>query len=518
MTVITQYLLLIFFCFLLPALLLILFFNKPTTTGRRSRPPSPPALPIIGHLHLVGGFFHKSLQNLATQYGSIFYIRLGFSDCIVVSSAAMANEIFKTHDLDFAQHPKITFADELPYARCGFFSAPYGDYYRFIKKLCMTELLSPRQLERSRVVRDEELGRFLRGLVESGKKKEVVNVGAELMKLTNNTICTMAMSTRCSEKGDDADRIRGYLKIAYEIGSKGTGLIGDALGPLSRLVFWLYRKETMDYFQGVDELLERMLKEHEDQIGKRENEDLMDILLKVYRDDKAEAKIMSRTHLKAFLYDIFVGASGTLAEAIVWVMAELINHPNVFQKLREEIRSVVGSTRLVEESDVASLPYLQAVVKETLRLYPPLPVTTRECRQSCQIEGYDIPQKTAVGINLYAIMRDPEIWDNPNEFLPERFMVSDDTQHKNMEHKQDHGIETFLTFGAGRRGCPGSRLGLIMMHLTVAAMVQCFDWKFCGDEHNGKINMEVGKGLFIHLAQPLTCLPVLHFNPFAASI
>ncbi|XP_059441293.1 cytochrome P450 705A20-like [Corylus avellana] len=357
MTIITQCLLLIFFCFLLPALLLILFFNKPTTTGRGSHPPSPPALPIIGHLHLVGDFFHKSMQNLATQYGSIFYIRLGFSDCIVISSASLGNEIFKTHDLDFAQHPKVTFADELPYVRCGFFSAPYGDYYRFMKKLCMTELLSPRQLERSRVVREEELGRFLRGLVESGKKKEVVNVGVELMKLTNNTICTMVMSTRCSEKGDDADRIRGYLKKAYDAGSKGPGLIGDALGPLSRLVFWLYRNEIMDSVQGLDELLERILKEHEDKIGKRENEDLMDILLKVYRDDKAEAKFMSRTHLKAFLVDIFVGGSGTLAEAIIWVMAELINHPNVFQKLREEIRSVVGSTRLVEESDVASLPY-----------------------------------------------------------------------------------------------------------------------------------------------------------------
>jgi hypothetical protein len=301
MTIITQCLLLIFFCFLLP-LLLILFFNKPTTTGRRSNPPSPPALPIIGHLHLVGDFFHKSMQNLATQYGSIFYIRLGFSDCIVISSAAMANEIFKTHDLDFAQHPKIIFADEIPYARCGFFTAPYGDYWRFIKKLCMTELLSPGQLERWRVVREEELGRFLRGLVESGKKKEVVNMGVELMKLTNNTICTMAMSTRCSEKDDEADKIRGYLKVAYETGSKGPGLIGDVFGPLGRLIFWLYGKEAMDNLKGIDELLERMLKKHEDQIGKRECEDLMDMLLKVYRDDKAEAKTMSRDHVKAFLF------------------------------------------------------------------------------------------------------------------------------------------------------------------------------------------------------------------------
>ncbi|GLT55334.1 hypothetical protein SLA2020_284660 [Shorea laevis] len=471
----TEYYLFLFVCFLLVPLLLILYFNK-LTTGRRSQLPRPPALPVIGHLHLVGGFFHKTMQNLATQYGPIFSLRLGFANCVVVSSAPLADEIFKTHDIDFAQHPKLALSDDVPYGNCGFFSSPYGDYWRFLRKLVMTELLSSGQLERSRVVREEELRQFLRGLLESAEKKEVVNVGVEIMKLANNSLCRIAMSTRCSEKA------HGFA-------------------------------------HGFDELLERLLKEHEDdQIRKiRENEDFMDILLKVCRDGKAEAKMMTRNHLKAFLVDIFIGGTGTLEEAIVWVMAELINRPNVFHKLREEIRSVVGSTRLVQESDFPSLPYLQAVVKETLRLYPPFPVTPRECIQSCKIGGFEIPQKTAVLVNLYAIMRDPELWDNPNEFLPERFLASDEQVHK---QDRTHVGEAFLTFGAGRRACPGSKLGLIMMQNAVAAMVQCFDWKFHGDDgHNGnKINMEVGKGAFLRLAQPLTCLPVVHFNPFASSI
>ena len=116
--------------------------------------------------------------------------------------------------------------------------------------------------------------------------------------------------------------------------------------------------------------------------------------------------------------DLFIAGTGTSAESMQWAIAELINHPIVFNKVREQIESIVGKTRLVEESDIPNLPYLQAVVKETLRLYPPGPVTTRECCQNCKINGYDMPEKIAVAINIYAIMRDPDSWDDPNEFRP----------------------------------------------------------------------------------------------------
>ena len=146
-----------------------------------------------------------------------------------------------------------------------------------------------------------------------------------------------------------------------------------------------------------------------------------------------------------FYYDLFVGSTGTSSEVILWTVTELINHPFVFNKVRKEINSVVGSARLVEESDVENLPNLQAVLKETLRLYPPLPVTTRKCRQSCEIGGFEIPQETKVLINLYAIMRDPDLWNNPNEFQPERFLVSSEKQ-ESMKYKHDETF-SFPPFG-----------------------------------------------------------------------
>uniref|UniRef100_A0A7N2LAW6 Cytochrome P450 n=1 Tax=Quercus lobata TaxID=97700 RepID=A0A7N2LAW6_QUELO len=245
--------------------------------------------------------------------------------------------------------------------------------------------------------------------------------------------------------------------------------------------------------------------------------------------------------------DLFIAGTGTSAESMQWAIAELINHPSVFKKVREEIESIVGKTRLVEESDIPNLPYLQAVVKETLRLYPPGPVTTRECRQNCKINGYDIPEKIAVAINLYAIMRDPDSWDDPNEFRPERFLVSLNEQEKLDQCQVEGKGQTFnfVPFGAGRRGCPGTALAFSMIHTAVAALVQCFDLKVSGEEYGTKVDMQPGPGMSLsmarrlivsgegdgtkvdmqsgpgmslHMSHPLIVRPIVHFNPFAASM
>ncbi|GFY86087.1 cytochrome P450, family 71, subfamily B, polypeptide 17 [Actinidia rufa] len=157
------------------------------------------------------------------------------------------------------------------------------------------------------------------------------------------------------------------------------------------------------------------------------------------------------------------------AATIVWAMKALIKVPAVLKKVQEEVRNSVGRKAKVDKDDIQSLPYLKAMIKETLRLYPPAPLLApRDTTQRCVIDEYEIRPQTLVYINAWAIARDPEAWENPEEFLPERFFGSD------IDFRgQDFGL---IPFGAGRRGFPGINLGVAIVELVLAKLLYSFDW------------------------------------------
>lgn len=204
-----------------------------------------------------------------------------------------------------------------------------------------------------------------------------------------------------------------------------------------------------------------------------------------------------------------MAGTDTSAISVQWVIAELINHPKVFKKLRDEINSVVGPNRLVRESDIPNLPYLHTVVKETLRLHPPSPVVLRASIEDCQINGFDVKANTRMLVNVYTIQRDPNLWKDPEEFIPERFAANHNANSSQMEMKGQ--IFNFFPFGSGRRGCPGVTLALAVVQSSVAVLVQCFDWKAKDGE---KIDMQEGSGFSMGMAKPLVCYPITHMNPF----
>lgn len=209
-----------------------------------------------------------------------------------------------------------------------------------------------------------------------------------------------------------------------------------------------------------------------------------------------------------FPQDIFAAGTDTSAITVEWALAELINHPGIMKKAREEIDSVVGKSRLVEESDIPNLPYLQAIVKETIRLHPTGPMIVRESTKNSTINGYDIPAGTRLFVNVWAIGRDPNHWENPLEFRPERFIVENGKNQLDVRGQHFH----LLPFGSGRRSCPGTSLALYMVQATLSAMIQCFDWKLSGG--GVIVDMEEGPGLTLPRAHPLICVPVTMLKPF----
>ncbi|KAL5545528.1 hypothetical protein UlMin_005215 [Ulmus minor] len=374
-----------------------------------------------------------------------------------------------------------------------------------MKKLCMSQLLGGRTLDQLLPVRREEIRRLLNLMQEKANAREQVDVGGELTKVTSNVVWRMSMSQRCAENDNEADEIRFMVKASQEILGKFN--LSDHIWFLKKFDLQGLRKKSKEIHEKFDDMMERIIKEHDEARkegkGRGDIKDFLDILLEISEDESSEIRL-SRENIKAFILDIFVAGTDTSAIATEWALAELINHPKILKKARQEIDSVIGKARLVEESDIPNLPYIQAIVKETLRLHPPGPLLFRRSSQKCTINGYDIPKNTQLFVNVWTIMRDPKYWDDPLEFKPERFLVEEGKSQLDVRGQNFH----FLPFGSGRRGCPGTSLGLQIVQTSLAALIQCFEWKV-----DGEVDMEEGLALTLPRAHPLVCVPIARMTP-----
>lgn len=470
-------------------------------------PPGPPALPIIGHLHLLAPIPHQALHKLSSRYGPIMHIFLGSVPCIVASSSETAKDFLKTYESSFSDRPQSFAVDYLTYGSKDFSFAPYGPYWKFMKKLCMSELLGGRTLDLLAPMRREEVRAFVDRVMKSARSGKVIDVGGELIRLTNNVISRMVMSQRCSEKEDEAGEVRKLVQEIAELTGKFN--LSDFIWFLKNVDLQGFGKRLKDVRERFDGMMERIIREHEEARSRFMNnnkvKDLLDIMLDISEDEKSEMKL-TRENIKAFILDIFAAGTDTSAITTEWAMAELINNPHIIKRAQEEIDLVVGKDRLVEESDLSSLPYLRAIVKETLRLHPTGPLIVRESNESCQVQGYHIPQKTRLFVNVWAIGRDPQHWVNPLEFKPDRFLGEEGRSQ--MDFRGQHF--ELLPFGSGRRGCPGISLAVQVIQTSLAAMIQCFDWEVEGGK--GRVDMEEGLGLTLPMAHPLLCVPIPRLN------
>ncbi|XP_010520063.1 PREDICTED: 3,9-dihydroxypterocarpan 6A-monooxygenase [Tarenaya hassleriana] len=488
------------------------------------RPPGPRGLPILGHMHLLRSALPRSLQALASKYGPLMSIRIGSLQVIVVSDSDTARLILKTHDSDFAS--KFVFGPRQfnVYKGAEFFSAPYGPFWRFMKKLCMTKLFAGYQLVRFKHIREEETLSLLKSLVERSRNGEACDLSMEFTALTTKILCKMVMGKRCQENPNLPAEIRKSVRNIMACATK-FGVM-ELFGPLKDLDVFGNGTRLRSSIWQYDELVERILKEYEDAMNNpnaREGEndkDIIDILLETYNDPDAELKL-TRNQIKFFVLELLMASLDTTSAALQWTMTELINHPDILEKLRNTINETIGPTpRVIRESDVQKLPYLQAAVKETLRLHPVGPLLRRQSNRDMEIKGYTVKSGTKFFINAYAIMRDPAKYEEPDKFLPERFLVVEKT-HKKMGPYQQYLLElkgqdvNYLAFGSGRRGCLGAEHASLVLSLTIGSLVQCFNWRLKGDEDEVNIKLPSGfSASGIAGQSSLVCSPALSFDPF----
>ncbi|KAL0352100.1 UNVERIFIED_CONTAM: cytochrome [Sesamum calycinum] len=228
---------------------------------------------------------------------------------------------------------------------------------------------------------------------------------------------------------------------------------------------------------------------------------LIDVLLSFQETDP---ECYTDEVIRGLMQVLLIAGTDTSAGTMEWALSLLLNHPQVLKKAQLEIDNHIGHDRLIDEADIAELPYLRCIVNETLRLYPAGPLLVpHESSAQCVVGGYRVPAGTMLLVNAWAIHNDPKNWEDAREFKPERF--------EGLEGNRD-GFR-LMPFGSGRRGCPGEALAVRMVGFGLGSMIQCFDWERVGKE---LVDMTEGVGLSMPKAEPL--MAYCRARPVAAKL
>uniref|UniRef100_A0ACD5YX86 Uncharacterized protein n=1 Tax=Avena sativa TaxID=4498 RepID=A0ACD5YX86_AVESA len=371
----------------------------------RVLPPSPWGLPIIGNLHKLGGVHpHRSLQALARRHGPLFLLRLGSVPAVVVSSASLAEAVLRTQDHLFCSRPQQYTARGTLYGCRDIAFRPYGEKWRQIRRISVVHLLSVKRVDSFRALRVVEIARFVQRIrAASGAAK--VNVSELIVSLTNTVISKAAFGNKLG--GVEPAMVRDMMKELTEL--LGTVAVSDVFPRLWWLDWATGLEARVNRVSAkLDSVVERTLAEHE---GNRANEgeagDLLDDLLAIYKNGD-QGFMLDRTDVKEIILDMFIAGTDTIYKTIEWTMAELVKNPREMAKVQSEVRQVAAATHegVLEEEKLEKMSLLQAAVKEALRLHPPVPLLIpRETIQDTHLHGYDIPAKTRVMVNTWAIMR-----------------------------------------------------------------------------------------------------------------
>ncbi|KAK6245322.1 hypothetical protein SCA6_008412 [Theobroma cacao] len=366
--------------------------------------------PLIGHLHVLAGsqLPYLALGDLANKYGPIFTIRIGLHPAVVVSSSELAKEIFTTYDVAVSSRPILTVGNYLGYNCANFGFSPYGAYWREMRKITASELLSNRRLELLKHIKASEVESSVKELYKlwTKTKDESGHVLVEMKQwfgeLNLNVILRMIAGKRFFGAGvtsdeNEARRCRKAMREFFRLA--GLFVVRDAVPFLGWLDLGGHEKAMKKNAKELDSIMEEWLEEHlrkKDTVGEiaKGEQDFIDVLLSVLDGVDLEGYDVN-TVTKATAMTLLVGGTDTTTVTITWALALLLNHRHALEKAQEELDIQIGRERLVNESDIDKLVYLQAIVKESLRLYPAGPLSgAREFTEDCTIGGYHVPKGT----------------------------------------------------------------------------------------------------------------------------
>lgn len=482
---------------LLPLLYLILhrLFKSPSTLKGKPLPPGPHPWPIVGNIFHMGKKPHISMAHFADVHGPIISLRLGTQLLIVCSSPTAATEILKNKDRLFSARylPQVVPVKGADLNRLPLIWAPTcTDQWKFLRSMCRTELFSPKAIDAQAILRKRKLNEMLTFL--ECKEGKAVKIAEVVFTAVFNTLANLFFSKDFLSFEDQgtASGLKGIIWRMMELGTAPN--IADFYPLFRGMDPQGLAKQAVDCTNEFYKVWEDVIKErkkHRNDV-QHEEKDFLDVML---ANDFADDQI------NYLIVELFSAGVETSTTTIEWAMSDLLKNKEVMDKLQEELKSdQFNSENFLSESSISHLPYLNACVKETLRLHPPVPfLLPHRAPETCEVMDYTIPKDSQVFVNIWAIGRDPKIWNDPLLFKPERFLNS------NLDFKgQDF---EFLPFGAGRRMCPGLPMAARQVNLFLASLIHCYEWSLPNDEDPMQLDMNEKFGITLQKEQTLLVIP-----------
>ncbi|XP_068643221.1 cytochrome P450 78A7-like [Aristolochia californica] len=436
--------------------------------------PGARGLPVFGSLFALShGLAHRSLAAMTSSRAAtkLMAFSLGSTPFVVSSDPVTAKEILTSPH--FADRPLKESAKQLMFARAiGF--APNGEYWRMLRRVASSHLFSPCRILAHEAGRQKDSLAMLASVAREQSSLGVVLLRPHLQAAALNNFMGSVFGKRYDPEGDseEARELKEMVKEGFEL--LGAFNWSDFLPWLN----WFHdpfgiSKRCAALVPRVQKLVKGIIDEHKAKAFNKHEDGVFDFVDVLLSFDGAEK--LEEDDMVAVLWELIYRGTDTTALLTEWAMAELVLNQDIQAKLQEELDTVVGPSRGVTDADMAKLPYLQAVVKESLRVHPPGPLLSWARLSTSDVHlsnGMVIPARTTAMVNMWAITHDEKVWTNPLQFNPDRFLPS-----AGGENVDVRGNDLRLApFGAGRRVCPGKNLGLATVNLWIAKLVHHFKW------------------------------------------